>query len=245
LEFTSALEAALDLSSDKSLSIDFVNALDYTGQAVISDVDLVDFNEAMQYVTFPDNEDIIITRDSVIAAVERCSLVHAVYEVIASGVDIHELAPLAIEDGGFEDMYKGGPNEHTTWCFRARNYGDLARTGDGKEKRSGDRARSLSMESEGLKALKDLLIRFGGKVDLLQPVCKIYIFDGLKKTKKVLTRQLAVGPKVRAILATCTFCCHRTLNSTLLFALDIFDSTSYTYLYYQHPTLPNRFIFSL
>ena len=200
LEFTSALEAELELPSDESLSIEFVNALNYTGQAAMADVSIEHFNEAMQYLVFrPEKSNTRITKEGVIAAVERCSIVHAVYEVIASADDVNKLAALAIGDGGFEDMYKEGVNKHATWCFRARNYGELAMSDVGKEKRYSSRARSMKMEKEGLKALTDLLLRFGGKVDLLEPDCKIYIFDGLENTRKVLSRRLAVGPKVRKI----------------------------------------------
>jgi hypothetical protein len=195
LEFLGALEAECNLSSDLSLSIGFANALDYTGEDVMPDIE--HFNEAMQYISFDPIPGIEIQRDAVIKAAERCSLVHALYEVIAVADHVNELASLAIIDGAFDDMYKGGPNGNSTWCFRARNYRDLAASDIGKEKRYGASARSMTLEKDGLKALTDLLIRFGGKVNLLEPECKIYIFDGLEGTKKVLARVLAVGPKVR------------------------------------------------
>ena len=64
----------------------------------------------------------------------------------------------------------------------------------------------MKLEKDGLTALKDLLIKFGGKVDLENPDCKIYIFDGLQDvidgeldTRKILARRIAVGPKVCAL----------------------------------------------
>jgi hypothetical protein len=245
LEFTSALEAELNLSSENSLSIDFVNALNYTGQAIMADVSIEHFNEAMQYISFGDNPDIQIPLEIVIKAVERCSLVHALYEIIATGEDVKDLAPRAIEDGGFADMYKGGPNEKATWCFRARNYGDFATSDAGKEKRYSSRARSVSLEKEGLQALTDLLIRFGGKVDLLQPDCKIYVFDGLEGRRKLLTRRVAVGPKVRKLLSCDVKTFLRCPHPTTLCSADIFDCTRYTDLHHEHSTLPDRFFLTL
>ena len=207
LEFTSALEAELGTPHDKPLSIRFANALDYAGQAVMADVNIEHFNEAMQYMEFSTESlvEMPISRNHVIRAVRRCSLVHAIYEVIASTDDLNDLASLAISDGGFADMYKGGQNEKSTWCFRARNYRDPTTSDAGREKRYGSRTRSMALEKAGLVALKDLLIKFGGKVDLLKPECKIYIFDGLVGKSKTLARRVASGPRVRQIQADQAF----------------------------------------
>jgi len=217
LEFVSALEAELGLcyTKDPPLSLNFINALQYAGIAEMADVNIEHFNEAMQYVEFPsddddnDGNDIFgITREAVIRAGERCSLVHAIYEVIASSEDINELASLALEDGGFQDLYKGGKHERMTWCFRARNYHDPTMTMTtkmtssdtvGREKRYSSRARSMGLEKAGLVALTDLLIQFGGKVDLEEPYCKIYLFDGLTRNSKTLTRRIVTGPRVRRL----------------------------------------------
>jgi hypothetical protein len=58
----------------------------------------------------------------------------------------------------------------------------------------------MKLETKGLNALKDLLIQFGGKVDLKNPQVKVYIFDGLQESsnaRKILARRIADGPKVR------------------------------------------------
>ena len=47
----------------------------------------------------------------------------------------------------------------------------------GRGRRYSSRTRSMKIERDGLKALKDLLIQFGGKVNLEDPDCKVYIFD--------------------------------------------------------------------
>jgi tRNA G10 N-methylase Trm11 len=215
LEFTSALEAELQVSSENKVVLKFKNALKYTGEAVMADVSIEHFNEAMQYVSLSDDSsnDVTVTREGLVSAVSRSSLVHAMYEVIACAEDIGDLAKIAIEDGGFADMYKGGINSNSTWCFRARNYGDFASSEDasvGKEKRYSSRARSMKMEREGLKALTDLLLKFGGKVDLVNPNCKLYVFDGLEGSMKVLARRIAVGPRTSSIAPATRICITNT-----------------------------------
>jgi hypothetical protein len=198
LEFVAALEAELGLTHTNPLSLQFTNALHYTGHTEMADVNIEHFNEAMQYVeVLVDDLTVPISKGAVIRAVERCSLVHAIYEVIASAEDLQELAPLAIQDGGFHDMYKGEENGTLTWCFRARSYREPTTSDAGREKRYSSRARSMGLEKAGLAALKDLLIRFGGKVDLLEPDCKIYLFDGLTANSMTLARRIASGPRVR------------------------------------------------
>jgi len=209
LEFQGAIEAELDLPC--SFSTTFTNALDYTGEEFMPEVNIEHFNEAMQYVSFSHDKNgteqsITVSRGSVIRTAQRCSLIHALYEVIASSDNLDDLADLALESGGFEDLYKGsGENENSTWCFRARNYGELPENENvdlGRVKRYSSRARSMGMEKQGLKALTNLLIRFGGKVDLQNPQVKIYIFDGLSEggnPRKILARQIATGPKTSSI----------------------------------------------
>jgi tRNA G10 N-methylase Trm11 len=216
LEFTSALLAELQVSVENEGMLNFQNALNYIGQAAMADVSKEHFNEAMQYISISEDcsKDVVVTRDAIISAVERSSLVHACYEVIASANNINDLAPLAIQDGGFADMFKGGLNKDSTWCFRARNYRDLATSDEadtaGKEKRYSSNARSMKLEQEGLKALTELLIRFGGKVDLLNPDCKVYIFDGLVGNEKVLARRIAVGPRTSIIAPATRICITNT-----------------------------------
>jgi hypothetical protein len=208
LEFQSAFEAHFH-----HYPMTFINALNYNGQEFMSDVNIEHFNEAMQYLSFVTGDNgeefkYSLCRESVIDAATRCSLVHAVYEVIARSDELENLAELAIEDGGFSDMYKDELNDEMTWCFRARNYvGDLTKPDEisdkaaprGRVKRYGSNTRSMGLEERGLKALTPLLIKLGGKVDLLNPQIKIYVFDGLLENgnpQKVLARRIATGPKV-------------------------------------------------
>lgn len=216
LEFTSSLLAELQASYQNETMLHFQNALNYDGQAAMADVSKEHFNEAMQYVSISEDvsTDIVVTRDAIVSAVERSSLVHSCYEVIARAEHINDLAQLAMDDSGFADMYNGGSNEAFTWCFRARNYGEPPSSNEddtaGKEKRYSSSARSMKLEQEGLKALTDLLIKFGGKVDLLNPDCKVYIFDGLVGNEKVLARRIATGPRTSIIAPATRICVTNT-----------------------------------
>lgn len=103
------------------------------------------------------------------------------------------------------DLYKGRVNEKATWCFGTRVYSSSKSPGDssnkGRGKRYSSQTRSMKIERDGLRALEDLLIRFGGEVNLEDPDCKIYIFDGLEDkiggvrvARKLLARRIAAGP---------------------------------------------------
>jgi len=187
-------------------TVHFVNALNYTGEMSMPDENIEHFNEAMQFVSFADDS-IAVTRNNIIRTVERCSLVHAVYEIVASSENLDDLAQRAVEDGGFADLKPGAVNEFATWSLRARMYSETdtvqdANSGNGRSKRYSSRARSMTIEKESIKSLKSLLVQFGGRVDLKNPDCKIYIFDGLVENEsdgiccKILARRIATGPKV-------------------------------------------------
>jgi hypothetical protein len=209
LEFQAAVEA--EIGTSHPLGIQFDNALTYSGDEFMPDVNVEHFNEAMQFVSLPqtnmDRAVPEISRNAVIKAASRCSLIHALYEVVVTSDTLEDLAQLAIQDGGFDDLYEGAENEACTWCFRARDYSPAAlvksNEGEstlGRAKRYGASARSMKLETKGLNALKDLLIQFGGKVDLKNPQVKVYIFDGLQESsnaRKILARRIADGPKVR------------------------------------------------
>ncbi|OEU15442.1 hypothetical protein FRACYDRAFT_226162 [Fragilariopsis cylindrus CCMP1102] len=223
LEFESALAAELGLLS---IPVRFVNALNYTGDEAMIDMNIDHFNEAMQFVSFGDDS-ITVSMDDIIRTVQRCSLVSGLYEIVASSDSLDDLAPRAIENGGFSDLLKGAANEKATWCFRARSYGarpynaddkvqDAKSSKKGRTKRYSSRTRSMQIEKDGLKALTSLLIQFGGKVDLVNPDYKIYIFDGLEDEtsdddcSKILARRIASGPQSYSIAPTERICITNT-----------------------------------
>ena len=202
-----------DLKKEIGAVIHYTNALNYTGNEYMADMNVQHFNEAMQFVSFSIDEESlstssVVSKESVIRAIERCSLIHAFYEIVASSEKLEDLSELAIQDGGFSDLYEGGANEKSTWSFRARMYSpsliEENNSTKGRGKRYSSRTRSMKIEKDGLQALKPLLIRFGGRVNLENPECKVYVFDGLEDKidgvpvpQKILARRIAAGPKVR------------------------------------------------
>jgi hypothetical protein len=214
---SSAISDVKDEDSPRRVPVEFVNALNYTGDEAMLDMNVEHFNEAMQFVSFGDDS-ITVSMDDIIRTVQRCSLVSGLYEIVASSDNLDDLAPRAIENGGFSDLFKGAANEKATWCFRARSYGarpynaddkvqDAHSSKKGRTKRYSSRTRSMQIEKDGLKALTSLLIQFGGKVDLVNPDYKIYIFDGLEDEtsdddcSKILARRIASGPQVRNFIS--------------------------------------------
>lgn len=51
------------------------------------------------------------------------------------------------------------------------------------------------MEKDACIALKPMLLKFGGGVDLENPDCKVFVFDGIDG-RKALGRKIAAGPRV-------------------------------------------------
>jgi tRNA G10 N-methylase Trm11 len=133
--------------------VSFENALSYTGphEDRVSAVKRARYDQAMQFVRFHD-ESIrrAMTRELLSQAVERCSLIHTMYEVVADsspppseaaepimeigigGDNPHrqrcrydDLTRNALANGAFADMRVDGENERASWCLRVRQYGDL------------------------------------------------------------------------------------------------------------------------
>jgi len=207
-EFLGALTAVTHQSFDEETSpIHFENALNYDGEAYMSPVKLNAFNKAMQWITLSDDDGAFDRNDFslevFIAAASRCSLIHTVYEVVAVGDTYSDLNDNALSSGGFQDVMRGGDNEKDSWAVRVRHFGDEA--GSKKERRHGGTTRSVSMEKEALLALKPMLLKFGGGVDLRNPDCKIYVFDGLVK-KKALAREIATGPQIFSMAPATRIC---------------------------------------
>lgn len=211
-EFEGALSAILGGPNEHdTLSIQYRDALNYKGSADMSTAAttamLACYNQAMQYVTLPD----YVPRQAIVEAVERCSLVHALYDVVAEAETYADLAALTMTSDAFDDMKRGSgqANENCTWCLRARYYGEIS--GSTKQNRSGARARSMKVEKVVLSALEPLLLEFGGRVNLEEPDCKIYAFDGLECAGgKVLAREIASGPRVSTIRPNTRICVTNT-----------------------------------
>jgi hypothetical protein len=194
-EFLGALAGVTGIPLDEDAPINFQNALNYDGDTYMSEVKLKAFNEAMQWMTLSTSVTLdasSLSRETISLAVSRCALINTVYEVVAEGESYDELSINAIENGGFNDLMKSGENERDTWSLRVRQYGHQSDAK--KERRYSERTRSYTMEKEVLLALKPMLLKFRGSVDLNDPDCKIYVFDGLSGSK-VLARTMAQGPQ--------------------------------------------------
>lgn len=203
-EFAGALEAVAGRPLDKAL--EFHNCLDYTGMADMPQPKLVRFNQAMQYLDLDQlSSPHVIPLAQYIRAAKRCSLIHAVYLAVADGDTYEDLATQALKNGGMDDMRPGQVNQDAKWCVRVRQY-----YGTEKERRHGDRTRSVSMEKQALAALTPLLLTFGGGVDLKKPDCKLYVFDGMKHNRKVLARRLTVGPRTSVMVPSTRVCVTNT-----------------------------------
>lgn len=219
VEFWGALEAAMDMDaystatgSARRLSKqpEFVNALNYTGTELSSELKISGYNQAMQYLSVPDE----VTTEIYIEAARRCSLIHAMYLVVAEsrsedGYDA--ISEEALRNGDFDDMRPDGPHSDYTWCVRVRNYG--ANNNTAKERRYGARARSITLERQALQSLTPLLLSFGGKVNLKKPDCKIYLFDGLFRRNvcvNVLARRIASGARTTIINPNTRLCVTNT-----------------------------------
>ena len=208
-EFYGALGAVVDHDDgvkNVESTVHFSNALHYDGlgnkrnDPVMTELRANAFNHAMQYldIVLDKKDDAIapLTTQDCIRAVERCSLIHALYEIVAEtdNETYDDLAVQTLENGAFYDM----TSNNATWCMRLRHYGaKVNETNDSihKERRYGHRARSMALERQALQALKPLLLTFAGRVDLEHPECKIYVLDGLTRSSKVLARRIATGAR--------------------------------------------------
>lgn len=213
------------------IQFDFRDALTYQGpvyhpDTVQNDADemtgepipesqVAAYESGMQYlkVNFPHTDDDAYTTDALNQilqyTIQRCSLVRNGFLLVASGNSYEELAVKALDYGSFNDIMEGGSNQDATWSIRLRRYGpgDESASEDGKKRstkqaRYGKNVRSpLTDERNAIFAMKDMVELFHGRVNLSNPDCKIYLFDGLKSaaaddSTKCLARAIGKGPKV-------------------------------------------------
>ena len=207
IELQGALAAVMNIPFDE-VSLAFQNALNYTGKTLTSKPQkhVERFNNALQYIRNPE-----YPRNAFVHAVERCSLVHTIYEVLAEGETFEQLSDIAMKQELFSDMRRGGENENATWCVRVRHFGESS---GAKQDllRYGGRTRSVSKEKEACLALMPVLMQFGGKVNLDQPNVEIYLFDGFfqDKGRMVLARRLVDGPQISIIDPNTRICITNT-----------------------------------
>ena len=247
-EFLGALSAVTNQTFETGKPpIHFHNALKYDGEAFMHEKKLLAFNQSMQWISITDDDEAFdgfdrsdLTLIKFVAAASRCSLVHTLYEVVADGVSYEELNDRALENGKFQDVLRGGENESYSWAVRVRHFSAEA----GTKSQNGGMRRSIDMEKEALLALKPMLLKFGGGVDLKKPDCKVYVFNGMKG-KKVLARKIASGPQVRNFFfnrAAFLKCQNSNQNDKFLlsFGPDIQYRSGFTHLYNDDTIGANR-----
>ena len=204
-ELTNSIAAAFGLSDAPTLSYD--GMLKYDGERELSERELKGIEGAMEFISNADGSP--ISKQWLIQATERTSLMRECYEVVAKADTYDELARLALESGALDDVLSGGENQDATWKLRLRQYGSTS-TND-KGRRYGKNARSpIRAEKQAIQAMADLFIRFKGKVDLINADCGLYVLQGTKEKKMVLARTIAKGPKISTIAPKTRVCITNT-----------------------------------
>uniref|UniRef100_A0A7S4JCE7 Uncharacterized protein n=1 Tax=Odontella aurita TaxID=265563 RepID=A0A7S4JCE7_9STRA len=247
-EFTNALAAVLASSSSSSSGDDesytppmpaprlhFEDALAYDAEEEFSEEQAELFGSALQFVTTTTTTTLDGDRDGdpsssssttapldtdlLVAAAQRTSLVRDVYEVLAEGESYEDLAQQALTNGSLNDVMVGGLHQKHTWRIRLRQYGSYAKSD--KSRRVGKKVRSsLRSEKSAILEMKDLLIKFGGNVDLNDPQCSLYVMEGLRGRRKVLARLSSRGPRTSSLAPKERICVTNTpLEPTAAYSL--------------------------
>ena len=205
-ELSNSIAAYFGLSEAPTLSYD--GMLKYDGERELSERELKGIEGAMEFISNADGSP--ISKQWLIQATERTSLVRECYEVVAKADTYDELARLALESGALDDVLSGGENQDATWRLRLRQYGSTSSNND-KGRRYGKNARSpIRAEKQAIQAMTDLFIKFKGQVDLTNPDCGIYVFQGTKEANMVLARTIAKGPKISTIAPKTRVCITNT-----------------------------------
>jgi len=212
LEFNNAIS----LASQQILSplpnpkeIQFQNALHYVDDN--GNMEIVDhsrkspkekkeFDSAVQYFQLPKGSLEIVQK-----ATERCSLVRDTYQILGKANSYKKLAANVQDHSILQPYYTHGLNSNATWCVRLRDYGNETSS----SLRYGKNMKSpLVRERQAILEMKEMVLQFGGKVDLKDPEIQLYILEGLlsqyegedekeKECNKIFAIRLAEGPKVR------------------------------------------------
>mmetsp|Transcript_25761 Transcript_25761/g.53815 ORF Transcript_25761/g.53815 Transcript_25761/m.53815 type:complete len:556 (-) Transcript_25761:190-1857(-) len=251
-EFLSSLSATIADSSGMCASVVFnhlndramfTNAFTYNprrnGQQLPASVSLCQvemYNQALQYVNFTTdssgtnssricNE---ITSENILSATARCSLIHATFLVLADGTSYPELVERSLLSRIIEDTMQEYGAKATTKTWRVRRH-EFSFVDDDNNPRFGkESTRSVTKERGVLPHLEPILTQFGGKVDLKDPDCDIYLFEGLSDNEegidylkvssrhslfKILCRKLtqgashsAMAPKTRRMRTNTPLC---------------------------------------
>jgi 16S rRNA G966 N2-methylase RsmD len=208
------------------------------------------YESGLQYVTITNLSSSIaaLTIESIFKnTIERCSLIRTAYQIVAESSnhnDYKDLANIAIKNNAFHDLImvdNAADETPPTWSIRLRRYGIRTTIDENSHTqttaRFGKNVRSsLRQEHGAILDMKELVQQFKGRVDLGEPMCKIYILDGLQSffvhndhqqqqqqqdntnnnsdnnamTNKLLTRVVASGPKTSIYAPKTRLCITRT-----------------------------------
>ena len=227
IEFSNALSTIRNADGDdryQTTPIQFKDALTFDGEdefSEMSDNDVETFGGSMQYVTInnddtsnEENDDkttlstdaTTLSNELLIQTTKRCALVRSTCEIIAEGDTYEDLANIALSNGSLADYMVDGINFKDSWCVRLRQYG--ARSTSNRQKRYGTQMKSpLTLERYAVDQMDCLFDEFGGKVQLENPDCALYILEGLNGRQKILARLLARGPEIIRVMAPNTRIC--------------------------------------
>ncbi len=218
-----------------------------------------------------------IVNEIFIAAVHRCSLIRTAFQIVAGGrgttMDEHSyesLATEALQKHAFDDMILNeGINANATWSIRLRRYGPMELVDAKQQKnqqqqsssikrppqqaRYGKNTRSpLTDERRAILSMAELVKLFRGKVHLENPMCSIYVLEGLQPIRrswnsgydamddifttieysniaekrissKFLARVVAQGPKVGWYLISCCRCLFIAVVQYMMIMPSIFN----------------------
>jgi hypothetical protein len=166
------------------------------------------YNNALQYL---DILDASLSTESIKRATERCSLIHSTYIVLADASSFSILLDRSLQSKTFNDMIQSD-GSGATWRFRRHESSFVV---DDDNPRFGKRGtRSLPKERAALARLEPLLAQLGGRVDLKNPECDIFLLEGLSSmtetSTKILSRRLSDGAHHNIIAPKTRICITRT-----------------------------------
>ena len=224
------VELELDGSDGASQQMD----LEFQGATPMVD-EQDDLYGAMQYVHFPTridtNEntrtcrgsDVDLDAEAFVNASKRSSLLREIYSVVSTGESFEELAAGALESNDkMLSELRSNPDSDLSWCVRLRQYGESTITiasaststsaseSKGANRFGRSKRSSMKREKEAIIAMEPFLDKLHGRVQLKNPDCALYVFEGLNHVNKVLVRKLASGATTQSIAPITRQCVTRT-----------------------------------
>lgn len=199
-EFESAVEAVLD----HPVSIHYKDALSSSSLGLDQYQSLA-YENAMQFISSESH----VSNEHLKKIGQRCSLIRAIFEIVAEGESYEELAENAVQSGFLNDLMDEEDTSHPTWRVRLRQYGEQSRPD--KKAQYGKKMRSpMRMERDAILQMGELFIKLKGQVDLKHADVSIYILEGLSNKSKLLARLLTKGADTSSIAPTTRICITNT-----------------------------------